>query len=84
MTIEFDSNYAGLSVQRKLRIRTNLGILLRARSAFDDLPPHTKVLWTKVDAHRGHYLNERADRLAKLGATGQCADLQAIARWSCL
>ena len=82
VTIEFDYNYAGLSVQRKLRIRTNLGILLKARSILDDLPFRTKASWRKVAAHEGHYLNERADRLAKLGAAGQFADQLAVARWS--
>eukprot|EP00930_Biecheleria_cincta_P047949 TRINITY_DN3334_c0_g1_i5.p1 TRINITY_DN3334_c0_g1~~TRINITY_DN3334_c0_g1_i5.p1 ORF type:complete len:237 (+),score=31.87 TRINITY_DN3334_c0_g1_i5:83-793(+) len=78
--LEYDSVYAAQVVQRLSRARLNLTLVLRARSAFDSAG--NLVDWQKVAAHRGHFLNERADTLAKLGAGGTSLGAAACSRWA--
>ena len=78
--VEYDSVYAAQVVQRLSQARLNLALVLRARSAFDSAG--ILVDWQKVAAHRGHFLNERADTLAKLGAGGISVGAAAWSRWA--
>ena len=78
--LEYDSEYAALSAQRLWRGRENLRLILHARSAYDRVAG--RVTWRKVEAHAGHFLNERADLLAKLGANGTYSGLADIQRWT--
>ncbi len=78
--IEYDSTYAADTVQRFSRGRANLSLVLRARSLFDEAVQ--RITWRKVAAHAGHFTNERADHLAKLGANGMFGGRAEILQWS--
>ena len=78
--LEYDSEYAAGSVRRLLRTRTNLSLVLKARAIFDQVA--NKVIWRKVKAHSGLFLNERADCLANCGASGIVCGLPDIIRWA--
>ena len=66
--LEYDSDYAAKVTQRVFRARSNLSLVLRTRAAYDAVA--ARVIWRKVEAHTGSFLNERADQLAKCGARG--------------
>ena len=81
--IEFDSTFASDAVRRLSRPRTNLVLVLRARTVVDACAAAgINLFWHKVAAHRGFYLNERADQLANCGAAGMIVDADAIRRWA--
>ena len=78
--LEFDSEYAAGSIRRFLRTRTNLTLVINARAIYDQVA--NKVIWKKVKAHTGLFLNERADLLANCGASGIVCGLPDVIRWA--
>ena len=81
--IEFDSLYASDAIWRRLRPRTNIALVLRARSVLDSIMSSgAKISWQKVEAHMGYFLNERADQLAACGAAGICVGGPSILEWA--
>ena len=69
VTLDYDSNWAADLVQRRSRPRCHFRLVLEARRAFDAATSRTIIVWRKIAAHTGSQLNERADVLAKCGAT---------------
>ena len=81
--LEFDSMYASDAIRRRSRTRTNLSLVLRARSVLDSIMSKgAKISWHKVEAHVGFFLNERADQLAGCGSAGICVGGPLINEWA--
>ena len=78
--LEYDSEYAALSVQRLYRGKANVRLVLTARNLYDSVAH--KIVWRKVESHTGQFLNERADHLAELGANGIFCGRADIEQWS--
>ena len=65
-----DSTYAGNMATGAWRPKTNLEIISRLRSLWNEVDRIRGVRWLHVRAHRGHRWNERADHLAGRVADG--------------
>ena len=78
--LEYDSDFAAGAIQRRLRVKTNLALVLRARAVFDTVT--AQIQWRKVESHTGLLLNERADRLADCGAFGIVLGGADVSRWT--
>ena len=65
-----DSAYAINTISRVWRPRTNLPLIIACRSVLDSVQRSTRIVWRKVSSHTGIELNDRADHLAKNGASG--------------
>jgi len=68
VVLEYDSEYAISAIRGLSRPRTNVQLILRARALLELLSQ--TILWTKVESHTYQLLNDRADTLAKCGASG--------------
>ena len=77
--LEYDSEYAAQAVQRIIRTRVNLALVLRGRAVYDLVAD--RIVWRKVQSHTGLFLNERADQLAKCGAGGIVSGRDSVLRW---
>ena len=66
--VEYDSEYAALTTQGKYKARANTSLVISARSAYSHVS--SRVVWRKMASHTGLFLNDRADTLAKCGASG--------------
>ena len=65
VSIEYDSDYAAGVVRRRTRPSTHFTLVINARAALDFAATRARITWIKVESHTGHFLNERADQLAK-------------------
>jgi len=68
IVLEYDSEYAAGVTRKLTRPHDNLRLALSCRTAFDLVD--AQLSWRKALAHTGLVFNERADTLAKCGATG--------------
>ena len=69
VVLVYDSEYAANLVQRFWRPRSNFSIVLAARQIYDAARDVATIRWEHVDSHTGEFWNDRADVLAKHGAT---------------
>jgi len=69
VTLEYDCVPAANLIRRIWKPTTNFALVLRARSALDETAGVSTISWQHVASHTGADLNERADQLAKHGAS---------------
>ena len=69
VTLEYDGVPAANLIRRIWKPTTNFALVLRARSALDETAGVSTISWQHVASHTGADLNERADQLAKHGAS---------------
>jgi len=68
--IGYDSEYARRTITGEWRCRHNARVVAFGRLAYRQLCSTHMVVWSHIDSHTGHHLNELADQLAELGADG--------------
>jgi len=68
--LQFDSEYAHHLSVGAWKPTSNCGLVLAVREQLALASEVFSIAWEHVDAHTGDILNERADKLAKHGASG--------------
>ena len=69
VTLCYDSELAAKLVQRIWRPTTNIGLVIAARAAYDAACIVATIKLLHIYGHTEELLNERADALAKFGAS---------------
>ena len=71
VSVRYDSQYAACQTRGVWRAKKNKELIAAARQTLARTERTVRVRWEHVKAHSGHAWNDRADELAKAGAT-QC------------